>query len=246
MESIKHFFSSACKESWILKPVRALYSFFLYLKSFPIADAVNIEKRKLISTVRPYSLLPYQKLSQIYDLIKHLEKNGIEGNLVECGVCNGGTSGLIAAVSHDQAVWLFDSWEGCPQPGILDITFGGQRGTKGECLGSLEKVEELMSLKLKIKHERIHIERGWFQETLPRSKSKIGKIAFLHLDGDWYDSIKVCLEELYDQVVTGGIIVIDDYAFYLGCKKAVDEFISDKKNVSIKTIPFSCTYIIKN
>ena len=53
---------------------------------------------------------------------------------------------------------------------------------------------------------------------------KIGEIAVLRLDGDWYESTKICLDKLYDRVIEGGIIIIDDYGHWVGAKKAVDNF----------------------
>jgi Macrocin-O-methyltransferase (TylF) len=50
------------------------------------------------------------------------------------------------------------------------------------------------------------------------------------LDGDWYDSIKVCLDTLYDKVVIGGVIILDDYGHWVGNKKATDEF-REKHNI---------------
>jgi hypothetical protein len=44
------------------------------------------------------------------------------------------------------------------------------------------------------------------------------------LDSQWYESTKICLEKLYDKVVDGGTIIIDDYGHWVGCKNAVDEF----------------------
>lgn len=70
----------------------------------------------------------------------------------------------------------------------------------------------------------VHLVRGWFEETLPKTKAMIGPIALLHIDADWYASTKMCLEELYAQVVEGGIVVIDDYGTWSGCKKATDEW----------------------
>jgi len=50
----------------------------------------------------------------------------------------------------------------------------------------------------------------------------------LHLDGDWYESVRVCLEYLYDRVTPGGVIQIDDYGHWEGARRAVDEFISNR------------------
>lgn len=46
----------------------------------------------------------------------------------------------------------------------------------------------------------------------------------LRLDGDWYASTKICLEYLYNKVEIGGVVIIDDYYTYEGCRKAVNEF----------------------
>lgn len=74
----------------------------------------------------------------------------------------------------------------------------------------------------------------------------MGKIALLHIDGDWYASVKVCLEELYDAVVPGGFILFDDYGYWPGCKRAVDEFFRKKKHKpKLHKIDFSGVYIEK-
>jgi hypothetical protein len=52
----------------------------------------------------------------------------------------------------------------------------------------------------------------------------LGPIAILRLDGDWYESTRICLEHLYDRVVPGGFIILDDYNGVEGCKRATDEF----------------------
>jgi hypothetical protein len=69
--------------------------------------------------------------------------------------------------------------------------------------------------------------KGWFADTVPVTKSEIGLIALLHLDGDYYDSTMLVLTELYPQVVPGGVLAIDDYQHWLGCRRAVDEFFGD-------------------
>ena len=71
----------------------------------------------------------------------------------------------------------------------------------------------------------VHYHKGFFQTTVPAAAGGIGPIALLHLDGDWYDSTRVCLAHLYDRVVSGGLITIDDYGAYDGCRRAVDTFL---------------------
>jgi hypothetical protein len=94
----------------------------------------------------------------------------------------------------------------------------------GYCLGTFCEVYELLFEKLKLKPDYVIMIQGWFQDTLPGAKSYVGDIAVLRLDGDWYESTKCCLDNLYGNVVKGGYIIIDDYQLP-GCKKAVDEFL---------------------
>jgi predicted O-methyltransferase YrrM len=72
----------------------------------------------------------------------------------------------------------------------------------------------------------VTLTKGFFKDTLNIQENidKIGDIAVLRLDGDWYDSTKVCLEKLYDKVIEGGVIIIDDYGHFIGAKRATDEF----------------------
>jgi len=110
----------------------------------------------------------------------------------------------------------------------------------GMDLGSKEKVEELLFQKFKLDNTKIHLIKGWFNETLASYKVEVDKIALLHLDCDLYKSVKICLDEFYDNVVDGGFIVVDDYGHWGGCKKAVDEFIK-KRNLKIELIKIDYT-----
>jgi O-methyltransferase len=66
--------------------------------------------------------------------------------------------------------------------------------------------------------------RGWFQETLPADAKSIDAISVLRLDGDWYASTKICLEYLYPRLACGGLLILDDYYLWEGCRKATDEY----------------------
>lgn len=187
---------------------------------------------KLISIIKPYTLLDEPRLDNLWKVSLYLNEKGIKGAFVECGVMNGGSAGLIASIGRDRQTWLFDSWNGLPEPTKYDVKFPlwnhpeGVKGKKGADKGSEEKVRELLFDKLGLEKYRVHLIKGWFEDTI--LGQDIGKIALLHLDCDWYESVKLCLETLYDQVVENGIIVVDDYTDWRGCKKAVDEFIKGK------------------
>ena len=95
---------------------------------------------------------------------------------------------------------------------------------KGDCLGKIEQVEKLFFIDNKFSKEKIKLIQGWFENTVP-GFSFAGNIAILRLDGDWYESTRIPLENFYSKISIGGIIIIDDYATCHGSKKAVDEFI---------------------
>jgi hypothetical protein len=202
------------------------------VRSIPPADFLHLGKLKLMLAVKPYTMLTYARLSKIHDLASELEARGIEGAFVECGVWNGGSAGIMAAIARDNTerhLWLFDSWEGMPEPGPWDVSAQGQSPEKGMARGSEETVADLVLRKVGLERGRMHPMKGWFEETIPAAADGIGRVALLHLDCDWYQSVKIALNQLYDRVVAGGYIVIDDYGWWHGCARAVDEFSRDRK-----------------
>jgi hypothetical protein len=209
-------------------------------------DSRNAKRMMRIHSVLPYTLVGRSGLLATYDLASKIENNKIDGCFVECGVAMGGCSALMAMVANDnngdRKVWLFDSFEGLPNPTIEDAADvvehpGKDKHSnalhKGYCLGTYDEVERLLFSRLQLSKNNIFMIEGWFQDTLPEYKDKIGDISFLRIDGDWYESTKCCLENLYDNVISGGYIFIDDYYSVAGCKKAVDEFLQ-KKGVDVR------------
>lgn len=217
----------------LLKRSQLIVRLYIWLKF-----GKSMKKAKLIQTVRPYALMDYSTLSALYDRACHLNKTETSGSFVECGVSNGGSAAIIAATAKkdiSRHIWLFDSWEGFPETEEIDIGSDGKQAEKGAALGSEETVRELLFNKLKLDSDRVHLVKGWFADTL--SQTDIGPITLLHLDCDLYKSVKLCLEQLYDNIITGGYIYVDDYRYYQGCKKAVDDFINHR-NLKIKLIEF--------
>ena len=70
------------------------------------------------------------------------------------------------------------------------------------------------------------------------------KISILRLDTDFYISTKIELEILYPKLVRGGILIIDDYGYWQGAKKAVDEYF-ENQNIWMHYIDNDCRMIIK-
>ena len=184
-----------------------------------------------------------------------LDTKTLEGCIVECGVWKGGMICGAAKYAIDNNInrtfYGFDSYEGFPEPTENDIVaYTGKKaleldnwGMKKDGNAPLNNLYECMT-NLNIPNETIIPIKGWFKDTVPNFTQN--KIIILRLDGDWYDSTKVCLENLYDKVVPGGIIILDDYGYWKGCKEATDEFLASKNiNVVLNKTDFSEVWFIK-
>ena len=179
---------------------------------------------RLFQKVRPLTMVSYARLRGLHQAVKYVASRGVPGDIVECGVARGGSAGVLGLTLQQLGVkrelWLFDTFQGLPRPSQDDPDFEIADLYTGKCLGSVEDVRASLA-QLGVR-ENLHFVPGLFQDTLPGSP--VSSIAVLHVDGDWYESVKVCLESFYDKVSVGGIIQFDDYAHWAGARKAVDEF----------------------
>jgi O-methyltransferase len=115
---------------------------------------------------------------------------------------------------------------------------------RDKCIAPQEDVKKLFdSLGISGNSE---IVPGWFKDSLPIYRDKIGPIALLHIDGDYHESVTDCLENLYDNVSSGGYVVLDDYGFWEGCRKALHEFLERRSiNPRIVKIDSTGVYFVK-
>jgi O-methyltransferase len=180
-------------------------------------------ENRLTKLVLSDTLVGPERVHNLYVLAKRIEKENIPGDVIECGVCNGGTAALLARFATrsrlDRTIWLLDSFQGMPVTTPEDgdaakAHIGKEVGDIGRVKRALERVRADMS--------RVRIVPGWFQDTFPSVSAQ--RIALLNIDADWYESVKLCLETFYDRVATGGFISFDDYGHWPGCRRAVDEF----------------------
>lgn len=197
-----------------------------------IKKIFNLRKWLLFKKVEKSTLVCHERLYNLYDLCNEMEKKGIPGSFVECGVWKGGASAVMAHIADrwksDRQIWLFDSFEGLPKPKEIDGQEAKKIFEENKLIASVEDIEDLFFKKFNFDKNNIHIIKGWFNESLPKHKEKIGQISILRLDGDWYESTKTCLKNLFDNVVKSGYVIIDDYGCWPGCKKAVDEFLFER------------------
>lgn len=193
----------------------------------------------LLEKVRPFTMVPDASLVALAQQVCAILTFNIPGDFVECGVWRGGASFLIAellrqAGVRDRKVWLFDSFEGLPAPQEIDgaaaLAYAQHPADPwyhDNCSASLEDVQRTATaLRLTAYTEFV---KGWFDQTLLASRDRIGPIALLRIDGDWYSSVRCCLDNLYEQVVDGGFVVLDDYYAWDGCAIAAHEFLGNRR-----------------
>lgn len=187
--------------------------------------------------VRRHTMTTPIRCRKLWDSCQQVLEKKIPGGFVECGVWKGGSSAIMALAiqnsGQERYLHLFDSFEGLPEPTEKDgesaITYSGGRkdgnlATINQCRAGLDGVRHLIRDEIKMPDAMVHFHVGWFQNTVPTDAEKLGPIALLRLDGDWYDSTMICLEHLYPLLSPGGIIVMDDYFAWEGCRKATDEY----------------------
>lgn len=183
------------------------------------------EFARLYRLVQPYTMSSDARLRGLHRSVRQVVMNSIPGDIVECGAARGGSAALMGLTLNRlearRALWVFDTFEGLPPPTLDDPDFETAKLYVGKCRGEFGEVKALFERLGLLSGSRLV--KGLFQETLPACG--IEKIAVLHIDGDWYDSVRVCLEHLYERVSPGGIVQIDDYGHWEGARKAVDEFL---------------------
>jgi O-methyltransferase len=182
---------------------------------------------KFFDGVEPYTLVPPERCYILLSLARNAVN--LPGDFAECGVWKGGTALLLARVLNgrtSKTLYLFDSFEGLPEVDTeKDPWF-----QKGQYLaGCVIEVEELLRDYQCI----VNIRPGWIPKTFEGLESR--HYAFVHIDVDIYQSNLDCCKYFYPRMVSGGMMLFDEYAFAAaaGEKQAVDEFFADKPEIPI-------------
>lgn len=180
----------------------------------------------------------------IYSVLRHIIKNDIRGDIVECGVAAGVKIAICcetlrSANVMNKDLYLYDTFEGMTAPGPKDDFYEGNIGDyvnvkqkwrtllddSGNTTWGRHDLDTVRANIEKTKYplKNVHFVKGDVSETLKDSQHE--EIAVLRLDTDFYDSSLVELEELYPKVVPGGVVILDDYGSFRGQRSATDEYL---------------------
>lgn len=155
------------------------------------------------------------------DALRQVLQDIPDGNLIEVGVYMGGSAKILAQEHPDRTVYACDTFEGFPD------NINTEKGDSNNYyVGQMAIANHKVVMENLKDYKNIAYARGQF----PDSFFYDDEFAFAHIDVDTYNSTKDSLEYIYDRMVPGGKILIHDYPAHEGVKRAVDEFMKDKKD----------------
>lgn len=183
-----------------------------------------------------------EPMYSLYMDVKYIVEHKIPGDIVECGVWKGGMIQLIALTlkklgDESRKIYLYDTFEGLPEPSDCDKDWDGvpahatwnkarQAGEKWGYGGTMEEVREIV-FSTGYPEDKFVFSKGMVEETIPGLMPD--QISILRLDTDFYSSTRHELIHLYPGLAVGGVLVIDDYGYFQGARKATDEYFAENK-----------------
>jgi O-methyltransferase len=216
--------------------------------------------REIYARCKPFTLTGVESMYALHKAVKHVVQHDIAGALVECGVWRGGSMmnlmlSLMQANDTTREVYLYDTFQGMSKPTERDVKWNGtsaeknwQAGYQSEDLNqwvyaSLDEVRANVTA-TGYPEKQMHFVKGMVEETLPATLP--GPIALLRLDTDFYESTRAELDYLYPLLVSGGILIIDDYGYWQGAQKAVDEYFAEHRiQMFLNRVDYTCRLGIK-
>ena len=179
------------------------------------------------------------KLEMVHEAARSVEEANVPGIFLEAGVAMGGSAIVIAKTkAAARELRLYDVFEMLPPPSENDDAKSHEvyrNFVSGSAAGPVDRNyvthagdlltftrENMRRAGVDPEAANIRFVKGLYEQTLKVDEA----IAFAHIDCDWYDSVKLCIERLSDHMSVGGIMLFDDYHSFEGCRKAVDEWLA--------------------
>jgi O-methyltransferase len=204
----------------------------------PMPPGVEPEFVKAYERCGPMSGASVDGMYALWQSAGYVVAAGIAGDFVECGVFRGGSTAMAAeAFRHfgDTArkLYLYDTFEGMTEPTARDVDFAGRTPQQHLKLWGATRVGEMTNspldevranvLSTGVPADRFVFVKGKVEETIPGTVPP-GPISILRLDTDWYESTRHELVHLFPRLSVGGVLIVDDYAFWRGSREACDEY----------------------
>jgi O-methyltransferase len=220
--------------------------------------------RRIVEQALPSTMTGVPRLLALVDSVRYCVRREIPGAFAECGVWLGGSVAAMLLTlqemgTTDREIYLYDTFEGMTEPTEHDTSKFHEPAVEawreaeqqdGRVYGGLfdpsffneEAVREKL-LATGYPEERLHFVKGPVEETIPATMPP--DLALLRLDTDWYESTRHELEHLYPLLSPGGILIIDDYGHWEGCRRAVDEYFADGAGPLLNRVDYAGRVAVK-
>jgi hypothetical protein len=203
-----------------------------------LATRENPLTEEIWKKIRRYTMTDRKRVNGLINAIEYTLEKGIPGDFVECGVWKGGNimTMILVLQKHNEKrrIWLYDTFEGMSEPTEEDVHRGKDAQSMMDknpfikCIAPIDAVRKAVG-SLNYEGELVYV-KGKVEDTIPEMMPKT--IGLLRLDTDWYESTAHELKHLYPLLKEEGVMIVDDYNFWDGSTKAVNEYFTEGKNLS--------------
>jgi O-methyltransferase len=198
------------------------------------------DAKQTIATVRPWTMVKNEGLFALILATRYVTEHKVPGAIVECGVWRGGSMQAVARTltalgDTSRDLYLFDTFEGMTAPTDEDrLTAGSvpakqllEQSDKTDLVWAVAGLDEVRAGMHRVGYpeDNTHYVVGKVEETVPDQAPE--EIAILRLDTDWYSSTRHELVHLFPRLAPGGVLLIDDFGDWEGCRRAVEEFMAE-------------------
>ena len=204
-----------------------------------ILSFINNTRNPEINRIKNDGLtyLSKEALLEIKKVVKRIESNQVPGIFIETGCALGGSALVISLNKKPKrSFFVYDVFGMIPAPSQMDgndvveryelIKSGSAKGINDKKYYGYEenlktKVENTFNrYGVDVDANNVKLIEGLYENTLKIN----AQVAFAHIDCDWYKSVMTCLVQIVPHLSKEGIIIIDDYYRWSGCKTATDEY----------------------
>lgn len=193
----------------------------------------DAEFQDTYNRIKDHTLVDIYRCYELWQLTQEVLAINDTASFLEVGVWKGGTAGIVgrklALLNSNIPFYLADTFSGVVKASEKDEFYkGGEHADT-----TTEIVEKLMSET----GSNYKILTGIFPNDTAAKISADEKFGFCHIDVDVYQSAKDIVDWIWDRLITGGMIVFDDYGFHT-CT-GVTRYVNEQRNKSDRAVIYN-------
>lgn len=196
---------------------------------------------------RNLTYLSDDKFRSLERELQRIEREAIAGDFTEFGIALGGSAIYLANRGAGRRFFGFDVFDMIPPPSERDgkdtheryevIKNGQSQGIGGDRYYGYEEdlyakvVQNFRDFDLQVDGRQIVLEKGLFEDTVRFAPPD--QLSLAHIDCDWYDPVRFCMETVSPVLSRGGVIILDDYNDFGGCRDAATDVLAADESLRL-------------